>query len=315
MAGAGHGSTFQDRFGNWWHASTMCITVHHNFERRVGIWPAGFDEDGILFCNTRFGDYPISVPKAAWDPWADALPRWMLLSYRRPVKASDALPDHPAQNAVDESVRTWWAAPDNRDQWLQIDLLNTATIHAVQINFAEEQCRQYFREGAPLFHQYVLEASGDGQEWFPLVDRQKGTEDVPHNYVELEMPVKARHVRLTIHHMPGQGKPAVSGLRIFGRGAGEAPDTPDKLNVQRNPEDPCHVELTWDAVPDADGYNIRWGIAPDKLYSDWLVHGQTELTMRCLNANQNYHFAIEAFNAAGISSVQTSPCPCAALAP
>ena len=41
--GAGHGSTFEDPHGNWWHTSTIAIGVKNNFERRIGIWPAGFD--------------------------------------------------------------------------------------------------------------------------------------------------------------------------------------------------------------------------------------------------------------------------------
>ena len=56
--GAGHGATYQDVYGNWWHVSTMIINVKNNFERRIGIWPAGFDKDDILYCNTAFGDYP-----------------------------------------------------------------------------------------------------------------------------------------------------------------------------------------------------------------------------------------------------------------
>jgi xylan 1,4-beta-xylosidase len=58
ITGAGHGSTFQDEHGNWWHASTMRVSVHHEFERRVGIFPAGFDADGVLFCNQNFRRLP-----------------------------------------------------------------------------------------------------------------------------------------------------------------------------------------------------------------------------------------------------------------
>ena len=48
--GAGHGSTFQDNQKNWWHVSTMSISVKNNFERRIGIWPAGFDKDDVMWC-------------------------------------------------------------------------------------------------------------------------------------------------------------------------------------------------------------------------------------------------------------------------
>lgn len=56
MPGAGHGSTMEDRFGNLWHSATMRISMNHSFERRVGIWPAGLDQDNELFCNQRYGD-------------------------------------------------------------------------------------------------------------------------------------------------------------------------------------------------------------------------------------------------------------------
>ena len=55
ITGAGHGSTMQDLFGNWWHISTMRISVNHNFERRIGLWPAGFDEEGEFFVTKAMG--------------------------------------------------------------------------------------------------------------------------------------------------------------------------------------------------------------------------------------------------------------------
>jgi hypothetical protein len=306
IRGAGHGSTFQDRHGNWWHASTQCVTVHHKFERRLGLWPAGFDKDGILFCNARFGDYPMRVPEAAWDPCQDAFTGWMMLSYRKPATVSSALPGCGAENGVDESVRTWWAAEEDANAWIQIDLETEGNIHAAQINFAEEQCTQYCREGAPLYHQYLLESSVDGKGWFTLADKREGKEDVPGDYDELETPIRARYVRLSITHMPGGGKPAVRGLRIFGQAGADAPAAPETPAVSRNAGDPCQAHLRWSAVPEADGYNIRWGIAPDKLYSDWLVYDQTELTMNCLTAGRRYVFAIEAFNAAGVSKLNVA---------
>ena len=59
--GAGHGATFQDNGGNYWHVSTSIICVKNTWERRIGIWPAGFDKDDVMWCNTAFGDYPHSV--------------------------------------------------------------------------------------------------------------------------------------------------------------------------------------------------------------------------------------------------------------
>ena len=39
-------------------SARSCISVKNNFERRLGIWPAGFDKDDVMWCNTAFGDYP-----------------------------------------------------------------------------------------------------------------------------------------------------------------------------------------------------------------------------------------------------------------
>lgn len=56
----------------------MRISVHHEFERRVGLCPAGFDADGVLFCNQNFGDYPTIVPDRRVDPWTGTFAGWML---------------------------------------------------------------------------------------------------------------------------------------------------------------------------------------------------------------------------------------------
>ncbi len=50
--GAGHGAAFQDNKGFWWHVSSMVISVKNSFERGIGFWPAGFDKEDVMFCNT-----------------------------------------------------------------------------------------------------------------------------------------------------------------------------------------------------------------------------------------------------------------------
>lgn len=83
LPGAGHGSTMQDEQGTWWHTATMRISKNHDFERRVGLWPAGFDKDGLLYCNQRYGDWPLAVSGMKQDPWRN--PAWMLLSVHKNV--------------------------------------------------------------------------------------------------------------------------------------------------------------------------------------------------------------------------------------
>jgi hypothetical protein len=64
--------------------------------------------------------------------------------------------------------------------------------------------------------------------------------------------------------------------------------------------------ITWEKQPNCQGYNILWGIAPDKLYSSWMVYDKSELDMKSLSTDQSYYFSIEAFNENGISQ-KTKP--------
>ena len=152
----------------------MRISVRHMFERRLGLFPAGFDEDGLLFCNTAWGDYPTRVATGRWDPWRDPFTGWMLLSRGANASASSALDAHPCAHAVDEDVRSYWsAATGDAGEWLQVDLGVQCTLNALQINFAEHACDQYEHEGEALRHQYVLEASDDGATWRTIGDARE----------------------------------------------------------------------------------------------------------------------------------------------
>ncbi len=92
--GAGHGATFKDNFNNYWHTSTIAIAVKNNFERRIGLWPAGFDQDDVMFCNTSFGDYPHYIPSHESQNRDDLFTGWMLLNYQKPVQVSSTLGAH-----------------------------------------------------------------------------------------------------------------------------------------------------------------------------------------------------------------------------
>jgi hypothetical protein len=62
IGGTGHGSTFQDSQGRYWHADTALIGVRHPFERRLMVFPSGFFPTGSgpnrLVAQTYLGDYP-----------------------------------------------------------------------------------------------------------------------------------------------------------------------------------------------------------------------------------------------------------------
>ena len=96
---------------------------------------------------------------------------------------------------------------------------------------------------------------------------------------------------------------SISAIRVFGNGEGKAPAQVRKFEARRH-DDRRDITLTWEPVKGAQGYNILWGIAPDKLYSSWMVYGnEGKHLMKCLTTDQKYYFAIEAFNENGVSRV------------
>ena len=298
--GAGHGATYQDKFGNWWHVSTIVISTKNNFERRIGIWPAGFDKDDILYCNTAFGDYPYYLPQSKENNYHNAFTGWMLLNYNKPVTVSSTLGGFAANNAVDESIKTYWsAATGNKGEWFQTDLGAVSTVNAIQINYADQDAT-FMGKQTDIYHQYKIYSSSDGKQWKTLVDKSTNKTDVPHDYIELATPVTTRYLKIENIHMPS-GKFALSGFRVFGKGKGSSPDTVKNFIPLRGDSERRNAWLKWQVNDNATGYNIYFGEAPDKLYNTIMVYGSNEYYVKALEKDKPYYFQIEAFNENGLS--------------
>ena len=309
LPGAGHGSTMQDGRGNWWHTATMRISVNHDFERRVGLWPAGFDADGELFCNQRYGDWPMSLYGFRQGPWRD--PAWMLLSVGKAVTASSFIPGHEPEKAAEENVRTWWrAATNSREEWLCLDLGRSFDVHAVQINFADDKidiaCPGEIRPGSQARYieeadhvtQWKLEGSLDGETWFVIADKSAAQTDLSHDLIVREEGFSARCLRLCDMALPYGQAPCVSGLRVFGLGSGEKPAAP-RFSARRDGDLDMLVNIA--AQTDALGYNILFGSSPEKLYHSAMVFAAGEHRVGALIRGRDYFVRVDAFNENGIT--------------
>jgi hypothetical protein len=168
----------------------------------------------------------------------------------------------------------------------------------VQVNYAEQDSTVIGRQPGQ-FSRYLLEASTDGRRWSTLADRRAARQDAPHDYVELSSPVKARYIRITNVAMPGGGPFSIRDLRVFGNDGGKPPAAAPHFEVRRSPADPRTAVVHWQPAPGAEGYVVRYGIAPAKLYQNYEVRGQTEITLNGLNADVDYSFTVDAFNDSG----------------
>jgi hypothetical protein len=120
--------------------------------------------------------------------------------------------------------------------------------------------------------------------------------------------VRARFIRY-VHGHVGAANLAISDIRVFGNAEGRAPAVPTRVSAIRETDERDAI-IRWAKVPDAIGYNIRFGIRPDRLtlnhqlWADELGNGATlQKQLRSLNVGVPYYVAIEAFNETGVSKL------------
>ncbi|WP_430973902.1 family 43 glycosylhydrolase [Sunxiuqinia rutila] len=321
--GAGHGITVKQTNNQYWHFATMGLASNSHWERRLCMFPTYFDDEDLMYSNTHYGDYPRYAPNHPTKAGEHC--GWMLLSYKGKTTVSSAMmqikkststdgnydiTEMPLEKTAegqivsnvltDESPKSFWVANANdNQQWVQIQMRAPGKIYAFQLNYHDHESGIYTRtEG--LRHQFTIEVSNDGKEWQTVVDRSNSYKDAPNAYIVLNQPVEARYVRYNNVKVPGKNL-AISEIRVFGKGFGKKPSAVKGFTVKRE-EDRRNITLKWSPVKGAQGYNIRWGVAPDKLYQSWLIYEDTEHFMRCLDRDTEYYFSIEAFSENGISS-------------
>ena len=305
MNGAGHGSTMQDLSGGWWHTATMSISYNDTMERRLGLWKAGFDEDGELFCDQRYGDWPMRVDSKPFDK-----PDYMLLSYGKKALASSG---KNISALTDENAKTWWRADENDPEpWAMIDLGREMNVKAVQINFMDEDIKAEIPENAKTgithdiryidtekhFTRWLLEGSEDGKEFFVLCDKRNCDTDLSNDFILFEEEKKVRFFRLTVKEVPFGEPVCVSGLRVFGKGDGAAPEETKDVKTERVSD--LDMRVSW-KEDEASGHNILWGHAPDKLYHSYMVFGKNEQNIGALVKGQPVYIRVDSFNESGIT--------------
>jgi xylan 1,4-beta-xylosidase len=308
--GAGHGNTFQDNYGNYWNTGTPWIAVNWNFERRIAMFPTGFDKDGHMYANTRFGDYPHYLPTKKWQTSDELFTGWMLLSYKKKVSASSMLDAHGPELLTDENPRTFWVAGSNNNkQSATIDLGGVYDVRAVQIHYTDFKSNIYDSDST-VYTRFRISASADNKAWQVIGDLSKEKTDRANPYIELKSPASARYIRYE-HIFSKTPNLAISDIRVFGKGTSKTPATPGAFTAKRD-TDTRNAFVSWKPVAGAVGYNVRWGISKDKLYQTYQVFADqpNSLEVRALTVGQDYFFAIEAFNENGVSALSpVLPCP------
>ncbi len=305
MGSAGHSCVFQDRHGNWWRVTTMWVGVHDLFERRLGLFPVTFDSAGRMQTQTALGDYPQVMPVGKRDPSASPLAGWWVQSFNRKCSASSSLTNHEPRLAADENCRTWWSAETgNSNEWFHMDLGRPVEVHAIQVNFAEQDCANGSQPPNDEAYVYTIMGSNAGSSWWHPGDQEVRVCKGPHDYIPLSRPQMFRYLRIECRTMPKGGKFALRDVRVFGDRGGLPPQDVSPPRVVRDPKDDRNATISWQPSADADGYLVRFGPARDQLFQTFQVPAtaKTSITTHALNRGVQYYWRVDAFNANGLAN-------------
>jgi len=305
MTGAGHGDTFQDKYGNYWHVASTVIAQRHMFERRIGFFPVIFTNKDHMYALTDMSDRPYELPKDKVDFQKNPIwTNWMELSIGKAVTASSEKTDKPAAKAADRTIKTWWSAQTGKpEEWLQMDLGKDYPVEAVQVNFADEDFPLRTTGNPFVPYKYKVEGSTDGVEWTILANQSANDVTNPHPLIVLDKPVTARYIKVTnLSELPG--KFSIFDLRVFGLDNGDRPAAVKEFNVNRT-ADRRTVTLSWQPIIGAQGYFVHWGTDPDELFSACEVLEPT-LTLGLFSSDVDYYFRVDSFNESGVTKGKRS---------
>lgn len=202
VQGAGHGCIVPGPGGTLWAFYTCHIQNHHLFERRIGLDPAGFDEQGNLFV-LRPSDTPQHLPGSRPRPEQGNSTGWHPVSFGESARASSHSPGRPPRYALDLHPRTWWQAADHDPlPWIEIDLYCPQPLRALRLHWKEPGL-DYDAGLAPRPMRWrLLGRKDERQDWVPLLDRSANSQDSLIEYQELAGQ-SCRHVRLELTEHPG----------------------------------------------------------------------------------------------------------------
>ena len=85
---------------------------------------------------------------------------------------------------------------------------------------------------------------------------------------------------------------------MFVNGGGAAP-SPAQAAAKRLGD--LDAQVQWRPIPGAQGCNVCYGPAPDKLYHSWLVYGQNEVQLSTLIKGQPCFVRVDSFNENGVT--------------
>ncbi len=217
--GCAHHSIVEGPSDSLWCFYTTLVRIDGNCERRIGMDPAGIDENGELFVGGPT-ETPQYGPGVIPDPLEGNDLGLVPLTVDCHATASSCVEGREPMYAVDNYIRTWWQAADaTLPQWLEVNLEGEFTVHSARVMFADRNL-DYKKGIVPAPYRYRVLGSLDGTNWEVLCDQSENTVE-RHIAFDVCQPRKSRRVKLEILAVPPGMKTSVWEFTVFGWAQGE----------------------------------------------------------------------------------------------
>jgi len=225
--GCAHHSVVEGPDGTLWAIYTLLFrNWNRMFERRIGMDPVGFDEQGNMYINGP-SETPQWIPGVKSKPELGNASESIPLSEDKNYTVSSEAPGRNGPYAVDGNTRTWWApAEDDSEPWAIFDLGSASrqqyVVDSARIIFTlpdgdtEDSSNPNNRGDKTRIRHYKIEVSTDDKIFKTVVDKTRNDADNVIEFDEIK-PVKCKFVRLTITGWPKGFRRGVIEFTVFGK--------------------------------------------------------------------------------------------------
>lgn len=217
VPGSGHGSIVRGPNNTIWAFTTSIVGNYFVFERRIGLFPIGFNEQGCMY-GYPARDIPQYAPGVLSHPEQGNETDWLPVSVRTIAMATSSASGHTADYAMDDNCRTWWMPSSiDRSPSLLFDFKVEYDIAGVRIMWAEPELDQ--TKGilpGPIRYRLLYQGGKVTDEWKEVVDCSANKQDFLIDYRVFDT-VRARRVKLEILDAPNGMDVGVLDMTIFGK--------------------------------------------------------------------------------------------------
>jgi hypothetical protein len=223
--GCGHHCLVEGPNSTLWSFYTTLVKIEHDFERRIGMDPAGLDDNGNLYINgptetPQFGPGVLAHPERCNDAGL------FNLTGGQHTTASSYMPGRSPSYATDDNIRTWWEAKGVKDEWLMVDITNvyhndpardrqSFLVSAARTMFADRGL-DYQSGIIPAPYKYRIEGTLDGNNWFILCNKSRNSIEQHISYDTWD-PIPVNRIRIVVESIPEGMRLGLWEFTAFGR--------------------------------------------------------------------------------------------------